>query len=143
MSGEASTTIIGNVGGDPELRFTPSGDAVASFTLANTPRVKTAGGDWEDGETTWYRITSWKRDAEAVAEHVRKGDRVRVTGRLKVSTYEARDGGGTRVGLDVTADMEGVSIVPRPVKKGDAAGWSAPAPAQGGADPWATEEPPF
>lgn len=126
MSGEPTILLVGNVGGDPELRFTSSGDAVAAFSVANTPRVKNQHGEWVDGDTAWYRVTAWRRDAESVAEGVSKGDRVRVTGRLKAGTYEGKDG-QVRVSLDVTADMDGVAVVPKPPKREKA---------RGGGDPW-------
>lgn len=111
MAGEATVTFVGNVGADPELRFTPSGDAVASFPVAVTPRIK-QGSDWVDQETIWFRVSSWKYDAEAVAENLHKGQRVRVSGRLKVGMYEAKDG-TTRTSLDVTTDPNGVGVVPK------------------------------
>lgn len=119
MAGEAHLTIVGNVGGDPELRFTSNGDAVASFSVGVTPRRKTRDGGWEDEDTTWYRVSAWRYDAEGVAEHLRKGDKVRVVGRLRAGTYEAKDG-STRVSLDVTADMDGVAVIPRPPKRPEA-----------------------
>lgn len=107
--------VTGNVGSDPELRFTPDGTAVASFNVGSTPRVKGKDGEWGDGETTWYRITAWRRDAEGVAEVLRKGDRVIVHGKLKATAYEAKDG-SWRAGLEVTADGFGIGIVPKAVK---------------------------
>lgn len=130
MAGEATITIVGNVGGDPDLRFTNSGDAVASFSVGVTPRKK-QGNDWVDMDTTWYRVSAWRWDAEGVAEHVRKGDKVKVTGRLAAGTYEAKDG-STRVSLDVTADMDGVSIIPKPAKRVERDSF----PDSGGGDPW-------
>lgn len=87
-------TITGNLGADPELRFTPSGKAVANLRIADTPRRKNAAGEWEDGETLWMPATTWGRDAEAVAEHLRKGDRIVASGRLTSRTWQDRDGNG-------------------------------------------------
>ena len=84
-------TITGNLGADPELRFTQSGQAVANIRIADTPRRKNANGEWEDGETLWMGATIWGRDAEAVVENLRKGDRVVASGRLQSRTW-TKDG---------------------------------------------------
>lgn len=110
MSGEVAVELMGNVGADPELRFTSAGDPVASFPVAVTPRKK-QGSEWVDEETQWYRVSAWRYDAEAVTEHVTKGARVRVCGKLRPSLYEGAN--GTRLSLDVTADWNGVTLVPR------------------------------
>jgi len=110
MAGEATVTVIGHCGGDPELRFTSSGTAVASFSLANTPRIKSANGEWGDGETLWLRVTAWNKQAEAVAEEVRKGQKLIVVGRLQQKSYKTKDG-EDRTSLELTADE--VGVVPR------------------------------
>lgn len=110
MAGEATVTVVGHVGGDPELRFTSSGTAVASFSLANTPRTKGTNGEWGDGETMWLRVTAWNKQAEAVAEEVRKGQKVIVVGRLAQKSYKTKDG-EDRTSLELTADE--VGVVPR------------------------------
>lgn len=94
-----SMTIIGNLTADPELRFTPSGVAVADFTVASTNRVKNKNsGEWEDGDSTFVRCTVWEQYAENVAETLLKGMRVVVVGRLRVRQYETKDGAkGTSV----------------------------------------------
>ena len=112
MAGEPVVTIVGNVGADPELRFLPDGTAVCSLRIANTER-KLINGDWQDIRTNWYRVTAWRNDAEAVAEHVSKGTRVVVIGKMTFSDYE-KDG-VTRTGCEITADT--VGVVPRPLKK--------------------------
>ena len=86
MAGEGIITVTGNVGGDAELHATNTGDNVATFSLANTPRVKKDGA-WIDGETVWFRCAVWGKDAGTVATEVKKGARVIVTGRFNVSTY--------------------------------------------------------
>src|SRR6188768_2343129 len=110
MAGEATVTVIGNCGGDPELRFTSQGTAVASFSLANTPRVKDAKGEWADGETLWMRVTAWNKQAEAITEGVRKGQKVIVVGRLQQKSYQTKEG-ETRTSLEITADE--IGVVPR------------------------------
>ncbi|AUM18262.1 MULTISPECIES: single-stranded DNA-binding protein [Rhodococcus] len=86
----AQITLIGSLGNDPELRFTPSGAAVATFNIAVTERIKN-GDQWEDGDTTWYRCTAWRDYAEHISESLRKGMQVMVLGRHKIRTYE-KDG---------------------------------------------------
>lgn len=126
MAGEATVTFVGNVGADPELRFTSNGDSVASFPVGVTPRTK-QGDDWVDQDTMWFRVSAWKYDAEATVEHVTKGARVKITGRLKASIYEAKDG-SSRLSLDVTSDPNGVTLVPKAPPKERVH--------VGGADPW-------
>ncbi len=108
-------TIQGNVGADPELRFTASGDGVASFSVAVTERIRNDAGDWEDGDTTWYRVTAWRKLGENVAESIRQGDRVIVTGRLKADNWEDRDG-NARTSLDVQANDVGKSVLWSPLE---------------------------
>jgi single-strand DNA-binding protein len=94
--------IIGNVTGDAELRFTPSGQAVANFTVASTPRhFDKNKNEWVDGDTVFIRCSVWREMAENVAETLLKGTRVIVTGTLKVRTYETDKGKGTSVECDV------------------------------------------
>ena len=103
MAGETQITLVGNLVADPELRFTPSGQAVANFSVASTPRTfDRQANEWKDGETLFLRCSVWRQYAENVAESLTKGTRVVVTGRLKVRQYETRDGGkGTSVECDV------------------------------------------
>jgi single-strand DNA-binding protein len=101
--GDVNLTVVGNLTADPELRFTPSGDAVANFTIASTSRKfdKESNG-WKDGDTVFLRASVWRQYAENVAESLTKGTRVIASGRLKVREYEARDGSkGTSVELEV------------------------------------------
>ncbi|MRH93054.1 single-stranded DNA-binding protein, partial [Nocardia sp. SYP-A9097] len=96
-------TVKGNLTGDPELRFTPAGDAVTNFIVASTPRYfdrKT--GEWRDGEALFLRCNIWRQAAENVAESLSRGARVIVSGQLKQRSYETREGEKrTVVELDV------------------------------------------
>jgi single-strand DNA-binding protein len=101
-------TITGNATADAEMRFTPRGASVASFTVAVNERVKNEDGTWGDGDPTFYRVSAWDSIAENVAAEVKKGSRVLVTGTLKPRTYDGKDG-NERVSLDVRADEVGIS----------------------------------
>ena len=93
MAGETIITVIGNLTDDPELRFTPSGAAVANFTVASTPRtLNRQTQQWEDGETLFLRCSIWRQAAENVAESLPRGTRFIVQGRLKARSYETREG---------------------------------------------------
>lgn len=102
-AGDINITVVGNLTADPELRFTPSGQAVANFTVASTARLlDKQSNEWKDGDTVFLRCSVWRQYAENVAESLSKGMRVIVTGRLKVRQYETREGGkGTSVECDV------------------------------------------
>ena len=103
MAGETVITVVGNLTDDPELRFTPSGAAVASFTVASTPRTfDKNSNEWKDGDALFLRCSIWRQAAENVAESLTKGMRVVVQGRLKQRSYETREGEKrTVVELDV------------------------------------------
>src|SRR5680860_347113 len=93
MAGETVITVIGNLTADPELRFTPSGAAVATFTVASTPRRFNAqSSQWEDGEALFMRCNIWRQAAENVAESLTRGARVIASGRLKQRSFETREG---------------------------------------------------
>ena len=92
MAGETTITLIGNLTNDPELRFTPGGDAVANFTIASTPRTfDRNSNEWKDGETLFLRASVWRETAQNVAESLTKGTRVIASGFLKSRSYE-KDG---------------------------------------------------
>jgi single-strand DNA-binding protein len=114
-------TIVGNLTGDPELRFTPSGVAVARFTVAHTPRTKPAGSaEWTDGEPTYLDCTAWRTLAENVTETLSKGARVIATGRLRTERWEDKDDTGkkrSRMVLDVDAVGPDLSYATASVKK--------------------------
>jgi single-strand DNA-binding protein len=93
MAGETVITVVGNLTDDPELRFTPSGAAVASFTVASTPRTfDKNSNEWKDGDALFLRCSIWRQAAENVAESLTKGMRVVVQGRLRQRSYETREG---------------------------------------------------
>lgn len=154
MAGETTITVIGNLTNDPELRFTPSGSAVANFTIASTPRTfDRQSNEWKDGETLFLRCSIWREAAENVAESLAKGMRVIVSGRLKSRSYETKEG-EKRTVIELDVDEIGPSLryaqakvqrVQRSGGQGSGGGgnWGggqgagAPSPA-GGDDPWAT-----
>jgi single-strand DNA-binding protein len=172
MAGETTLTVIGNLTDDPELRFTPSGAAVANFTVASTPRTfNKQTNAWDDGETLFLRCSIWRQAAENVAESLTRGTRVIVSGRLKARSYETREG-EKRTVMELEVDEIGPSLtwatakVTRASRSGGGAGggfggggqsapandpWATPAqsaPAAAANDPWATpsasnDEPPF
>lgn len=91
--GDVTVTVTGNLTNDPELRFTPNGLAVASFTVASTSKVYDRNSnEWKDGDTVFMRCNVWRQYAENVAESLTKGTRVIVTGRLKQRSYETKEG---------------------------------------------------
>ncbi|MEV6342040.1 single-stranded DNA-binding protein [Actinoplanes sp. NPDC051851] len=93
MAGETTITVIGNLTDDPELRFTPSGAAVAKFRIASTPRtLDRQSGEWKDGEPLFLACNIWRDAAEHVAESLQRGARVIVQGRLRQRSYETREG---------------------------------------------------
>src|SRR5436305_1778193 len=88
MAGETTITVVGNLTDDPELRFTPSGAAVAKFRIASTPRtLDRASGEWKDGEPLFLACSVWRQAAENVAESLQRGSRVIVQGRLRQRSY--------------------------------------------------------
>src|SRR3954447_11638476 len=93
MAGDTTITVIGNLTDDPELRFTPSGAAVAKFRVASTPRfMDKASGEWKDGEPLFLACSVWRQAAENVAESLQRGSRVIVSGRLRQRSYETKEG---------------------------------------------------
>ena len=98
MAGDTTITLVGNLTADPELRFTPSGAAVANFTVASTPRTfDRQSNEWKDGETLFMRCSVWRDAAENVAESLHRGTRVVVTGRLKSRSYDTKEGEKRRI----------------------------------------------
>jgi single-strand DNA-binding protein len=104
-----TVTLVGNVTDDPELRFTPSGAAVANFTVAVNRRYKNADGQWEDKLDGFFRCSCWRDMAEHVAESLTKGTRILVTGRLQQRSWEDQDG-GKRSAFEVQVDEVGPSL---------------------------------
>lgn len=115
MAYEPTITVIGNLGSDAEFRKTPKGTPVTSFNLANTTR-KFTNNEWVDGETTWFRVFVWNKDAAGTANTLRKGDKVIVTGRFAIDKYVTKDG-EERQSLEITAETVGVipKYAPEPV----------------------------
>ena len=110
MAGETNITIIGNLVDDPELRFTPSGAAVANFRIASTPRTfDKQSGEWKDGEALFLSCAVWRQAAENVAESLQRGMRVVVHGRLKPRSYETREGEKRTVN-EIDVDEVGPSL---------------------------------
>jgi len=163
MAGETTLNIIGNLTGDPELRFTPSGSAVANFTVAATPRTfDRNSNEWKDGETLFMRCAVWKEAAENVAESLTKGMRVIVSGRLKQRSYDTKEG-EKRTVIELEVDEIGPSLkyanakVNRTQRSGnggqDGNNWGGgqgngnqqPAQQQPASDPWGGNDttPPF
>jgi single-strand DNA-binding protein len=110
VAGDTTITVVGNLTADPELRFTPSGAAVANFTVASTPRIyDRQSGDWKDGEALFLRCNIWREAAENVAESLTRGSRVILTGRLKQRSFETKEG-EKRTVMEVEVDEIGPSL---------------------------------
>ena len=110
MSGDTIITIVGNLTADPEMRFTPSGAAVASFTVASTPRTfDRQAGEWKNGETLFMPCQAWRQMAENIAESLTKGTRVIVQGRLVQRSYTTREGENRTV-VEMQVDEIGPSL---------------------------------
>lgn len=153
MAGETQITVVGNLTGDPELRFTPSGAAVVNFTVASTPRrFDKQANEWKDGDTLFMRCSMWRDYAEHVAESAKKGDRVIVTGSLVQRQYETREG-EKRTVVELQAEEFGLALrylqLPeRHQAGGTARGETSRTKGAVENDPWATPaadpgEPPF
>ncbi|WP_300011958.1 single-stranded DNA-binding protein [Pseudonocardia sp.] len=110
MAGETVITVVGNLTADPELRFTPSGAAVANFTVASTPRnFDKQTGEWKDGDALFLRCNVWRQAAENVAETLTRGMRVMVSGRLRQRSFETREG-EKRTVVELEVDEVGPSL---------------------------------
>ena len=142
MAGETIITVVGNLTGDPELRFTPSGAAVANFTIASTPRnFDRQTNEWKDGDTLFLNCSVWRQAAENVAESLQRGMRVVAQGRLKARSYETREG-EKRTVMEMDVEEVGPSLkyatakVTRATRSsgGGGGGFSG-----GGDDPWASQ----
>lgn len=127
MAGDTYTTIIGNLTADPQLRFTPSGRAVANFTVASTPRTfDRDSGEWKDGAALFMRCNAWQHLAEHVAQSLSRGTRVIVSGRLRQRSFETQ-GGEKRYVIELDVDDIGPSLryatvrVTKATRDGDAA----------------------
>ena len=160
MAGETVITVVGNLVDDPELRFTPSGAAVANFRIASTPRTfDRQTNEWKDGDALFLSCSVWRQAAENVAESLQRGMRVIVQGRLKQRSYETREG-EKRTVIELEVDEVGPALafatakVTRASRSGGGGGgygggggqsrpqqsagndpWATPAPQQGGSQP--------
>jgi single-strand DNA-binding protein len=155
MAGDTSITIAGNLVEDPQLRYTPTGQAVANFRIASTPRWQDRqSGEWKDGDSLFLTCNVWRQAAENVAESLQRGMRVLVQGRLRQRSYETKEG-EKRTVYEVEVDEIGPSLRNASAKvtkssrsTGAQGGSSAAAPAD---DPWAgaqggdgfSDKPPF
>ncbi len=158
MAGDTVITVIGNLTADPELRFTPSGAAVANFTIASTPRAfDKATNEWKDGDALFLRCSLWRQPAENAVESLQRGTRVIAQGRLKQRSYETKEG-EKRTVIELEVEEIGPSLrygtakVSRSAPTGGGSSHAAPAPER---DPWAStssssgdsthgyDEPPF
>jgi single-strand DNA-binding protein len=144
MAGDTVITIIGNLTNDPELRFTPSGAAVASFTIASTPRTfDRQSNEWKDGETLFMRCSAWRDMAENVAESLTRGARVIAQGRLVQRSFETKEG-EKRTVVEMQVDEVGPSLrratakVNKTSRGGGGFGGGQGGGGYGGDDPWAT-----
>lgn len=142
MAGEPVVTIVGNLTGDPELRFAPSGAAVANFTVASTPRTfDRQSNEWKEGETLFMRCSIWRDPAENVAESLTRGMRVIVNGRIKSRSYEKDGVKHTVIEMDVDEVGPSLRYANAKVNKVTRAGaqeqqWGG----QATGDPWASPQ---
>lgn len=144
-AGDTNITLIGNLTDDPELRFTPSGAAVAKFRVASTPRyLDRQSGEWKDGEALFLSCNVWRQAAEHVAESLQRGTRVIVSGRLRQRSYETKEG-EKRTVFELEVDEIGPSLryatakVQKMSRSASSGGFGASgAPAD---DPWASATP--
>ena len=105
MANEPTISFTGNVGADPEIKFLQSGQSVVNVSVAVTPsRKNLETQEWIDGDTMWFRVVAWGKEAEAVTENIRKGQRVHVNGQLTIKPYEATDG-STRLSHEVNGKI--------------------------------------
>ena len=95
--------LIGNLGKDPEIKYTPSGTAVAKFSLATNERYKDKSGNWQD-RTEWHNIVAWQRLAEIVGEYVKKGSKLYIEGRLQTSSWDDKESGQKRYKTEIIAN---------------------------------------
>lgn len=147
MAGETQITVAGNLTADPELRFTQSGAAVASFTVASTPsRYDKAQEKFVDGDALFLRCNVWRQVAENVAESLTRGARVIVTGRLRQRSFETKEG-EKRTVVELEVDEIGPSLryatakVNRPDRPDSSGGFGGGAKSSPAEDPWASGGP--
>jgi single-strand DNA-binding protein len=142
MAGDTPITVVGNLTADPELRFTPSGAAVANFTVASTPRsFDRQTNEWKDQETLFLNCSVWRQAAENAAESLTRGMRVIVQGRLKARSYETREG-EKRTVFEIDVEEVGPSLrnATAKVSKTSRSGGGQGFQSGGGDDPWASNQ---
>ena len=132
----AEVSFVGNLGADPELRFTNDGKAVLDFSVAENHSKRGPGGEWTTTGTTWWRVSVWERQAEALANTLSKGDRVLVVGRSQTREFTKKDG---QQGKSLECQASRVGVVPKPPEQGNQQGQSW----GGGQAPWGQQEAPF
>ncbi|MDQ3152697.1 MAG: single-stranded DNA-binding protein [Actinomycetota bacterium] len=142
MAGETVITVVGNLTADPELRFTPSGAAVANFTVASTPRMlDRQSGEWKDGDALFLRCNVWRQAAENAAESLTRGMRVVVQGRLRQRSFETREG-EKRTVVEMEVDEVGPSLryatakVNKVSRQGGSSGGGYGSSGSSADDPW-------
>ena len=138
MAGETVITVVGNLTADPELRFTQSGAAVASFTVASTPRTfDRQSGEWKDGEALFLRCSIWRQAAENVAESLTRGMRVVVQGRLRQRSFDTKEG-EKRTVIEMEVDEIGPSLryATAKVNRAERSSDGGSRQAQSAEDPW-------
>lgn len=143
MAGETVITVVGNLVDDPELRFTPSGVAVAKFRIASTPRVfDKQTNEWKDGDALFLTCSVWRKAAENVAESLARGNRVIVQGRLKQRSYETTQG-EKRTVYEIDVDEVGPTLARATAKvtKNPAGGGQGSVAQKATDDPWSTAQP--
>jgi single-strand DNA-binding protein len=147
MSGDTQITVVGNLVDDPELRFTPAGQPVATFRIASTPRYRdNSSGEWKDGDPLFLTVNVWRLMAEHVAESLTRGTRTVVTGRLRQRSYETKEG-EKRTVYEIEADEVAPSLkfasakVTKAARNGSHTGGPSSTGNGGQADPWASDVP--
>lgn len=143
MAGEITITVVGNLTADPELRFTPSGAAVAKFSIASTPRYfDKESNQWKDGDTTFLQCNAWRATAENIAESLSKGTRVIAQGRLKQRSYETKEG-EKRTVYEMEVDSIGPDLTRATAKVTKATRTEGSAGSASGAASFDSEDAPF
>lgn len=136
----ATLTVIGNIGDEPSLRFTPSGTPALGFSLAENHRKRDSSGEWQDDGATWRRITVWGDKAEHWAEQLKKGDRILVTGQERLKEFETRDGGK---GKSLELNAQQIGLIPKfSTQQGQQQGQGGFAQSTQANDPWGQQAPP-
>jgi single-strand DNA-binding protein len=140
MATDNAIIVVGNLTDDPELRFTPQGVAVANFRIAVSRRVKDEGGNWKDGDTSFFKVNCWRQLAENVAESLTRGSRTMVAGRLRMRQWETQEGEKRSV-VEIEADEVGPSLKWATAKVEKTSRGGRGGDGGGGGDEWGTDAP--